>query len=76
MLDAVLSFGSIDNRWTVSVIGRNLTNAFVQTSTGGLPLSGGTSGCKESVCGAQLISDQLSTVLNPRTVAVQLKLAF
>ncbi len=76
MLDGVISLGTIDNRWTLSLIGRNLTNEFVQTSTGGLPLSGGTSGCKVAVCGTQLISDQLSTVLNPRTVAIQLKVAY
>ena len=76
MLNGAISIGSINDRWTLSLIGRNLTNEFVQTSTGGLPLSGGKSGCKESVCGAQLISDQLSTVLNPRTVALQLKVTF
>jgi hypothetical protein len=58
------------------VIGRNLTNAFVQTSTGGLPESGGTSGCRVSVCGPQIISDQLSTILDPRTVAIQLTLKY
>ncbi len=76
MLDAVFSIGGTNNRWTLSLIGRNLTNEFVQTSSAGLPLSGGTSGCKVSACGAQLISDQLSTVLNPRTIALQLKVAY
>jgi hypothetical protein len=71
MLDGVVSLGSIDNRWSLAVIGRNLTNAFVTTSAGGLPLSGGASGCKVAVCGPQLVSDQLSTVQNPRTIAIQ-----
>jgi outer membrane receptor protein involved in Fe transport len=76
MFDAAVSIGSLNDRWKLSLIGRNLTNTFVQTSTGGLPLSGGTSGCKVSVCGSQLISDQLSTVLNPRTVAIQLTVKY
>jgi iron complex outermembrane receptor protein len=76
MLDAALSIGGVDDRWKISVIGRNLTNAFVQTSTGGLPESGGTSGCRVSVCGPQIISDQLSTILDPRTVAIQLTLKY
>ncbi len=76
MLDGVLSLGTIDNRWAISVIGRNLTNAFVATSAGGLPLSGGASGCKLAVCGPQLISDQFSTVQNPRTIALQLTVKY
>ena len=76
MLDAVFSLGSIDNRWAMAVIGRNLTNAFVATSAGGLPLSGGASGCKVAVCGPQLVSDQFSTVQNPRTIAIQLTVKY
>lgn len=76
MLDAVFSLGTIDNRWAMSVIGRNLTNAFVATSAGGLPLSGGASGCKVAVCGTPLVSDQFSTVQNPRTIAIQLTVKY
>ncbi len=71
-LDAVVFLGSIDKHWEVSVIGRNLTNTFIDLGSGGLPLSGGTAGCKVSVCGAQNVSDQSAIVANPRTVAVQL----
>ncbi len=76
MLDAVISLGSVNNHWQVSVIGKNLTNEFVKLGEGGLPLSGGTAGCKTSVCGAQLISDQNAIVQNPRTVAIQLKYTY
>ena len=76
MIDAVLSLGSINNRWNLSIIGRNITNTFVATSAGGLPLSGGSSGCKVAVCGNQLISDQAFTVLSPRTVAIQLSVKY
>ena len=76
MLDAVLTLASLNNHWTVSVIGKNLTNAFVQLGTGGLPLSGGTAGCKTSVCGPQLVSDQASIVADPRTVAIQLNYTY
>ena len=72
-LDAVLWLGSINGHWEASVIARNITNEFIMVGEGGAPLSGGTTGCKTSVCGAQLISDQIGTVLNPRTVAIQLK---
>jgi outer membrane receptor protein involved in Fe transport len=74
--DAVLSLGSIDNRWTLSLVGRNITNTFVETGTAGLPLSGGTTGCHLSVCGPQLISDQAAVVQNPRTVALQLNVKY
>jgi iron complex outermembrane recepter protein len=72
-LDAVLFLASLNGHWEASVIGRNLTNTFIMVNEGGAPLSGGTTGCKVSVCGPQLISDQTATVLNPRTVAIQLK---
>jgi iron complex outermembrane receptor protein len=76
VLDAVLSLSSIDRHWVLSVIGKNLTNTFIELGTAGLPLSGGTTGCKTAVCGPQLVSDQAAVVANPRTVAVQLKYAF
>jgi outer membrane receptor protein involved in Fe transport len=71
-IDAVISLASLNNHWKLSVIGRNLTNTFIETSTAGLPLSGGTSGCKVSICGPQTVADQGATVENPRTVAIQL----
>jgi hypothetical protein len=76
MFDAVLSLGAIDNRWNLAIIGRNVTNTFVATSAGGLPLSGIGGGCKVAVCPGQLVSDQLATVLNPRTVAIQLTVKY
>ena len=76
MLDAVISLGSVNNHWQLSIIGKNLTNEFVKLGEAGLPLSGGTTGCKVSVCGAQLISDQNAIVENPRTVAIQLKYTY
>ncbi len=76
MVDAAVSLGSPGGHWTVSLIGRNLTDAFVATGTAGLPLSGGATGCKVAVCGAQLVSDQAALVQNPRTVAVQLNVKY
>jgi outer membrane receptor protein involved in Fe transport len=74
--DAVISLASINDRWNLSLIGRNLTNAFIETGTQGLPLSGGTTGCRVSACGAQIISDQGAIVQNPRTVAIQLNVRY
>jgi outer membrane receptor protein involved in Fe transport len=71
MLDAAVWVESVDKHWRLSVIGRNLTDAFVSTGDFGLPLSGGTAGCKVAICGSQLVSDQGATVMNPRTVAIQ-----
>ena len=76
VLDAALTLSSTDRHWVLSVIGKNLTNTFIELGTAGLPLSGGTTGCKTAVCGPQLVSDQAATVANPRTVAVQVKYAF
>jgi outer membrane receptor protein involved in Fe transport len=75
-LDAVIALGAINRRWQVSLIGRNLTDTFVATSTAGLPLSGGTTGCKISGCGPQVISDQAATIQNPRTVAIQVSFKY
>lgn len=69
-LDAALSLASLDHHWTLSLIGKNLTNTFIELGTAGLPLSGGTTGCKTAICGAQLVSDQAAIVANPRTVAI------
>ena len=76
VLDAALSLSSTDRHWVLSVIGKNLTNTFIELATAGLPLSGGTTGCKTAVCGPQLVADQAATVANPRTVAIQVKYAF
>ncbi len=71
-LDIVGWLESADKHWRFSVIGRNLTNEFITTGSFGLPLSGGTTGCKTAICGNQLVSDQGATVANPRTVALQI----
>jgi outer membrane receptor protein involved in Fe transport len=79
--DAVLTLGSIDDRWTLSLIGRNLTNTFVETGTQGLPSSGAGTGCRAGSgdaadCGKIIISDQGAIVENPRTVAIQLNVKY
>ena len=71
MIDAALRVGSEANDWQVALIGRNLTDTFVAVGTQGLPLSGGTTGCKVSSCGPQLHSDQGSIVLPPRTLTLE-----
>jgi outer membrane receptor protein involved in Fe transport len=76
VLDAALTLASLNHHWTFSVIGKNLTNTFIELGTAGLPLSGGATGCKTAICGAQLVSDQAATVANPRTVAIQVKYAY
>ena len=76
VLDAALTLASLDHHWTFSVIGKNLTNTFIELGTAGLPLSGGTTGCRAAICGPQLVSDQAATVANPRTVAIQVKYAY
>lgn len=65
-LNATVAIGTDDNRWTLAVIGKNLTNNFVatsafeQSSTGTAP--GGTTG---------ILADQYGLFAPPRTVELQ-----
>ena len=78
--DAVLTLGSIDDRWTLALIGKNLTNTFIETGTQGLPSSGAGTGCRagsgDPACSSIIISDQGAIVENPRTVAIQLNVKY
>jgi iron complex outermembrane recepter protein len=78
-LDAVLYLGTLNNRWQLSVIGKNLTNEFIVMGSQGLPLSGQGGGCavtKYPGCTTPIVSDQGAVVQDPRTIAVQLKASF
>jgi len=69
--DATLRVGDEANHWEVALIGKNLTNAFINVGTAGLPLSGAGTGLQAGSPG-QIISDQGGIILDPRTVALQL----
>ncbi len=69
-LDASIRLSTDDDRWMVSLIGKNLTDNFIIAGAQGLPLSGAGTGMPAGTPG-QIISDQGGLVLDPRTVALQ-----
>jgi outer membrane receptor protein involved in Fe transport len=72
-LDAALALNGPDDRWTLSVIGRNLTNKLVVTAANDIPFAGGTGG---GTNGPGVTADMSSFVDNPREVFVELALKF
>lgn len=66
-LDLSVAFVAPDERWTVSIIGRNLTDELVVTAANDIPFAGGTgSGTTTGV-----LSDMSAFVDNPREVFVE-----
>lgn len=71
-LDGSVSIGSEDDKWRVSLIGRNLTNKFIVTSANDFPFAGGTG----AGTAAGIIGDLNTIVERPREVALELALKF
>jgi iron complex outermembrane recepter protein len=72
-IDAALALTGPDERWSLSVIGRNLTNKLVVTAANDLPFTGGTGG---GTTGPGVLADMSAFVDNPREVFVELGFKF
>lgn len=71
-VDASLALSGKDDRWTVSVIGRNLTNKLVVTAANDIPFAGGTgTGTTSGV-----LADMSAFVDNPREIFVEVGFKF
>ena len=70
--DAALALNGPDERWTLSLIGRNLTNKLVVTAANDLPFTGGTG----TGTALGVVSDMSAFVDNPREVYLELALKF
>lgn len=72
MLNGNISLSSLDDRWTISLIGNNLTNKLpLYASFGGVLTGGGT-----GTTGPGVPADLAGTSLAPRTVAIQVQFKF
>lgn len=71
-LDLAARLSAPDDRWTLSLIGRNLTEEFVVTSANDIPFTGGT-GTGTAVGN---VADMSAFVENPREVYVELTVRF
>lgn len=72
-IDAALSLNGPDERWNVSLIGRNLTNKLVVGAANDLPFTGGTGG---GTAGPGVTADMSAFVDNPREIYVELGFKF
>ena len=67
LLDASVRLGADDGRWTVAVIGRNLTDEYILTSAADAPSTGGNTGTDRA-----FQSDRYAFFKLPRTIAFEL----
>lgn len=72
-IDAALGINGPDDRWSLSLIGRNLTNKLVVTAANDLPFTGGTG---TGTTGTGITADMSAFVDNPREIFVELALKF
>ena len=72
-VDAAISLNGPDNRWSLSLIGRNLTNKLVVGAANDLPFTGGTGG---GTAGPGVTADMSAFVDNPREIYVELAIKF
>ena len=72
-LDASVRVHGPRDRWTLSLIGRNLTNKYVVTGGADIPFTGGTG---TGTHGPGVLSDISAFVDNPREVLVELAVKF
>lgn len=71
-IDASISVSGPDDRWTLALIGKNLTNELVVTSANDIPFAGGTgTGTNTGV-----LADMSAFVENPREILLELSLKF
>ena len=71
-LDAAIAFGAEDDSWTVSLIGRNLTNELVVTAANDLPFTGGVGTGTDT----GVVADMSAFVDNPREIFVEASFRF
>ncbi len=67
-LDTAIALISADERWTLSLIGRNLTDEYVVTAGNDIPFAGGTG---TGTAGPGVLADMSAFVDNPREVFVE-----
>lgn len=72
-LDGAVRLHSPDKRWTIGVIGRNLTNKLVVTAANDIPFAGGTG---TGTAGPGVLADMSAFVDNPREIYVELGFKF
>jgi iron complex outermembrane recepter protein len=70
--DASIGVHSEDERWSVSLIGRNLTNKLVVTAANDIPFTGGTG----TGTATGVVSDMSAFVENPREIFVEVAFKF
>ncbi|MBP7705464.1 MAG: TonB-dependent receptor [Caulobacter sp.] len=70
--DASIRLNGPDDRWTLALIGRNLTEEFVVTSANDIPFTGGT-GTGTTV---GVVSDMSAFVENPREITLEFSMKF
>lgn len=66
--DTAISLVSPDERWTLSLIGRNLTDEYVVTAGNDIPFAGGTG---TGAAGTGVLADMSAFVDNPREIYVE-----
>jgi outer membrane receptor protein involved in Fe transport len=71
-IDAAVSLDGPDDRWSLSLIGRNLTNRLVVTSANDIPFMGGTGTGTTS----GTVADMSSFVDNPREIFLEFAVKF
>lgn len=72
-IDAAISVRGPDDRWSVSLIGRNLTNKLVIGAANDLPFTGGTG---TGTAGPGVLADMSAFIDNPREVFLEASFKF
>lgn len=72
-LDAALRVNGPDDRWTIGLIGRNLTNKLVVTAANDIPFAGGTG---TGTAGPGVLADMSAFVDNHREIYVEVGFKF
>lgn len=72
-IDGAIRLHSPDKRWTIGVIGRNLTNKLVVTAANDIPFAGGTG---TGTTGPGVLADMSAFVDNPREIYVEVGFKF
>jgi outer membrane receptor protein involved in Fe transport len=71
-VDAAISVSGPGDRWTLALIGKNLTNELVVTSANDIPFAGGTG----TGTNTGILADMSAFVENPREILLELSLKF
>jgi len=72
-IDAALRINGPDDRWTIGLIGRNLTDKLVVTAANDIPFAGGTG---TGTAGPGVLADMSAFVDNPREIYVEVGFKF